>query len=214
MESDEELVARLRVDDAAARAELCQRYWSAVGRFFDNKADQFTDDLRQETFTRCFVAVARFEGRSSLRSFVLGIAAKVFYEFLRKKQRNKAVELDECSIADLGLPISSLLRRRVLQQQALRALRRVPLRMQMVLELSYFENMGDREIGETLSMNPNTVRSTLHRARARLKEELQRVIAGEAAATDGDAALSHTPTDFHAWEMRILREIHPEVADL
>lgn len=214
MGSDEELVARLRVDDAAARAELCQRYWSAVGRFFDNKADQFTDDLRQETFTRCFVAVARFEGRSSLRAFVLGIAAKVFYEFLRRKQRAKAIDLDDCSIADLGLPVSSLLRRRALQQQALRALRRVPLRMQMVLELSYFENMGDREIGETLGMNPNTVRSTLRRARTRLHDELQRVIAGEEPADDADAVLSRTPTDFHAWEQRILREIHPEIAEV
>ena len=52
------------------------------------------------------------------------------------------------------------------------AVRALPMGLRRVVVLRYYLQLTDTEIAETLHMAPGTVKSTLHRARARLKEEL------------------------------------------
>ncbi|MCU1396646.1 MAG: sigE 15 [Ilumatobacteraceae bacterium] len=75
----------------------------------------------------------------------------------------------------------SLLRRLVPQPQDDAALgadyvadvvRGLPLALRQVVVLRYYMQLSDAEIAQTLGIPPGTVKSTLHRARARLREEL------------------------------------------
>jgi len=50
--------------------------------------------------------------------------------------------------------------------------RGLPMSLRQVVVLRYFLQPADTEIAETLKMAHGTVKSTLHRARARLREEL------------------------------------------
>ncbi len=50
--------------------------------------------------------------------------------------------------------------------------RGLPMSLRQVVVLRYYLQLSDTEIAETLKMAPGTVKSTLHRARARLREEL------------------------------------------
>jgi RNA polymerase sigma-70 factor (sigma-E family) len=50
--------------------------------------------------------------------------------------------------------------------------RGLPLRLRQVIVLRYYLQLSDAEIADTLNLPPGTVKSTLHRARARLREEL------------------------------------------
>ncbi len=50
--------------------------------------------------------------------------------------------------------------------------RRLPLRLRQVVVLRYYLQLSDPEIAHTLGMAVGTVKSTLHRARAQMKEEL------------------------------------------
>ena len=52
------------------------------------------------------------------------------------------------------------------------AVRVLPTLMRQVVVLRYYLQLSDTEIAQTLNMPPGTVKSTLHRARARLREEL------------------------------------------
>lgn len=50
--------------------------------------------------------------------------------------------------------------------------RRLPLKLRQVVVLRYYLQLSDPEIAQTLGMALGTVKSTLHRARAQMKEEL------------------------------------------
>jgi RNA polymerase sigma factor (sigma-70 family) len=50
--------------------------------------------------------------------------------------------------------------------------RALPMPLRQVVVLRYYLQLSDTEIAETLHMAPGTVKSTLHRARARLRKEL------------------------------------------
>ena len=50
--------------------------------------------------------------------------------------------------------------------------RGLPMSLRQVVVLRYYLQLSDTEIAETLKMAPGTVKSTLHRARARLRKEL------------------------------------------
>ena len=199
---DDELLERARAGDQAAVAALCQRHWGLVGRFFASKVGEAVEDLRQQTFERFIDALPRYERRASLRAFIAGIAKNVLLEFLRKRYRSDSVEIDERSLADLGVGPSSALRHRENEQRVLHALRRIPIAFQVVLELTYWESMSDTEIAEVLDIPANTVRSRRGRAKERLRAEL-------AKPPDDDAppVLTETPKDFDAWAERIEREV-------
>jgi RNA polymerase sigma factor (sigma-70 family) len=208
-DDESELVTALQNRSEAAKAEAVRRNWSPVLNFFLNKADAHADDLRQETFERFLSNAHKFEGRSSLRVYILGIAKNVLFEYIRRKRRDQHEDLDNLSIADCGVGISSLLGHQADLHRVLHALRRVPILAQIMLELHYCERLTDREVGMMLEISPNTVRARLVRARTRLREELARAEQPDDVAVDGSspAVLSATPADLLAWEARIRREV-------
>lgn len=50
--------------------------------------------------------------------------------------------------------------------------RSLPMSLRQVVVLRYYLQLSDAEIAQTLNIAPGTVKSSLHRARARLREEL------------------------------------------
>jgi RNA polymerase sigma-70 factor (ECF subfamily) len=57
----------------------------------------------------------------------------------------------------------------------LEGLRSIPLQFQVVLELSFWERMTAREIGEVVGAPEGTVRTRLRRAKELLAKELRRI---------------------------------------
>jgi RNA polymerase sigma-70 factor (ECF subfamily) len=67
---------------------------------------------------------------------------------------------------------------RELQKQLRRALTTISRRGAEIFALRYFEGLDNTEIAEQLGTSTNTVAVTLHRARARLKDEMAPFIGG------------------------------------
>lgn len=207
-EDERELLAGLQRRSKAAASEAVSRHWSSVLKFFLNKVDAHADDLRQETFERFLRNAHTFEGRSSLRVYILGIARNVLLEYIRKKRKHQHEDLDQLSIADCGIGIASLLGHRADLHRVLHALRRTPINAQIVLELHYCERLTAREMGILLEISPNTVRSRISRARDRLQEEIARADQPRiSTASASSIVLTETPVDLRAWEDRIRREV-------
>jgi RNA polymerase sigma-70 factor (ECF subfamily) len=55
------------------------------------------------------------------------------------------------------------------------ALRRIPVELQIAIELFYFENMTAAEVATVLEIPEGTVRSRVRRALVRLRAELEQV---------------------------------------
>jgi RNA polymerase sigma-70 factor (ECF subfamily) len=73
-----------------AAAALVRSTQSDVWRLCAALGDpQSADDLTQETFLRAFGALHRFEGRSSVRTWLFGIARHVCADALRSRRRRR-----------------------------------------------------------------------------------------------------------------------------
>jgi RNA polymerase sigma factor (sigma-70 family) len=198
MSSDELLLEAWRSGDQGAGQELLHRHFDAVHRFFGNKVDSSADaeDLIQQTFEACMNARDRFQGRSNFRTFVLAIAKNVLRGHYRRRVPDTALDLENVAASDLGGP-STLLVRRQEQKLLLRALRSIPLALQVVLELHFWEDMTGPEIGEVLGIPANTAYSRLRRAKEALYEKLS-------ALADSPELLASTTGNLEKWAQGIL----------
>ena len=179
MDPDIELLRQWRDGDNGAGWQLLFRHFRQLNAYFRQRLPELDpDDLVQEVYTRMVEAEARdrFEGRSSLRTYLFRIARNVFREEVRRLQGERAhfnPLVD--SMADLtGRTQSSLVAQDERAQLTLSALRSIPSEQQDVLELHYLFDMRTCEIAECLDIPGGTVRSRLQagrRAAARVLAE-------------------------------------------
>ncbi|MCA9651889.1 MAG: sigma-70 family RNA polymerase sigma factor [Myxococcales bacterium] len=202
--SDLQLLEAWRGGDEASGRVLFSRYFESVFRFFRNKVDDAAEDLTQQTFMGLVQGKDRFRGDASFRTYVFMIARKRLYSYLRKTQRGDGpVPFGQSSVADLGLASPS---RAVAQHQEQRlllvALRRLPVEMQVALELFYWEELTVTEIADVLETPVGTVKSRLQRARARLDAVI-------AELAGSDALLRSTMDDFARWARELRAQLGP-----
>ncbi len=175
MRDDAELLAGWRSGDLRAGEALFDRHIASIHRFFKNKLgdNDAIQDLVQRTFLACVEGRDRFRGDASFRSYLFGIAHNLLCDHFRSRQRGQQpIDFEALSAVDLGVGPLTILGQRREHRLLLQALRRIPLRFQVVLELSYWEGMSSFEIARVLGFPAGTARSRLRRARALLGEEL------------------------------------------
>ena len=86
----ERLAADAVDGDPVAAAALVRATQSDVWRLCAALGDrQSADDLVQETYLRAFGSLHRFEGRSSLRTWLLSIARRVCADAVRSRRRRR-----------------------------------------------------------------------------------------------------------------------------
>jgi RNA polymerase sigma-70 factor, ECF subfamily len=176
---DLERLAAAAVDgDPLAAAALVRATQSDVWRLCAALGDrQSADDLTQETYLRAFGSLHRFEGRSSLRTWLLSIARRVCADAVRSRRRRRLpLVLEDAELEALGsgddadrvgegAAVADLLAR-------LDPDRREAFVLTQLLGLPY------AEAAEVAGCPVGTIRSRVARARADLVEAL-----GDEAAT-------------------------------
>lgn len=182
--TDDELYREWALGDRRAGSMLVDRYVRPLARFFVNKVASTGDaeDLTAETLEILARRLGEFAGRSSVRTWVFAIAHNVLRNHLRRRGGHVPFDDSVHAVASIGpSPITALARRRELQR-LLGALRAIPLMFQVVLELTYFEQLSRSEIADALALPAGTVASRLRRAHELLAIELG------ATATDADTS--------------------------
>ncbi|MCA9688664.1 MAG: RNA polymerase sigma factor [Myxococcales bacterium] len=203
MRADLDLLEAWKEGDASAGRELFARHFNSVFRFFRNKVDGVAEDLTQQTFMACVRGRDSFRGDSSFRTYLFMIARKRLYSYLRERHRKGVDALGELSIADVSGPSpSGVMAGREEQRLLLRALRRLPLDMQVALELHYWEDLKVREIAEVLEVPSGTIKRRLQRARLRLDEIM-------AELSESPALLQSTVDNFSAWAQGLRQALAP-----
>ena len=193
MPTDLQLLEAWRQGDRKAGSDLFERHFDSICRFFANKMDRDVDDLVQRTFTACIEGKERFQGHSSFRTYLFGVAHNVLRSHLRtRKRESDRLDFGVTSVFDLGLSPTTLLAQGREQALMLQALRHIPLEHQIVLELYYWEDMQASELAEVLEMPEGTVRSRIRRAKQLLEEQLARL-------AESDALLESTMSNLDGW---------------
>lgn len=181
-ESDDALLAAWRQGDAAAGDRLIRRHFAAVFRFFRTKVSYAVDDLVQRTFLACMEARGTFRGEAQFRTYLLGIARIQLLRFLQRELPRIPDPLEQTSVAlaqASGSP-SELTALREQQDVLVAALQRIPLNLQMTLELHYWEDLGVQEIATIMEVPSGTVKTRLRRARLALRDALETIEAPDA----------------------------------
>ncbi|MGH3965980.1 MAG: sigma-70 family RNA polymerase sigma factor [Egibacteraceae bacterium] len=202
---------RTRSDTAKVRPEDLEEYrreltgycYRMLGSGFE------ADDAVQDTMVRAWQGLERFEGRSSVRSWLYRIATNVCLDMLRSRQRRAlAMDLGPSSTADSfkgvtrpgeawiepipdarvlpddGDPAELAALRDTIRLAFVTALQHLPARQRAVLILREVLRWRATEVAELLDTSVASVNSALQRARATLTA--RGVDAAPAPAVDAD----------------------------
>ncbi|MCW2579486.1 MAG: polymerase, sigma-24 subunit, subfamily [Blastococcus sp.] len=175
MDELERIAAEAAGGDPLAAAALVRATQSDVWRLCAALGDtQSADDLTQETYLRAFGSLHRFEGRSSVRTWLLTIARRVCADAVRSRRRRRlSLVRDDAELESLaavgdadgvaeGAAVTDLLAR-------LDPDRREAFVLTQVLGMPY------AEAAQVAGCPVGTIRSRVARARADLVESLARV---------------------------------------
>lgn len=171
---EDRLVARLARGDRTAFDALVADHQDRVSRLASRllgwRAD--VDDVVQEVFLAAWKGLPRFEGRSSLATWLTRITVNecrsLRHRWGRLRLRTPSAQGGRAHepAAD-GQMMDAETFDRV--RGAVAAL---PVRYREVIVLHYLEQMPVKAVGELLGVSENAVAVRLHRARARLKGKL------------------------------------------
>ncbi|MFM7181282.1 MAG: RNA polymerase sigma factor [Verrucomicrobiales bacterium] len=184
--TDASLVAAAKSGDRAAFTLLVNRYRSRVHgmvvNMIRNEADAW--DLTQEVFLKAWLALGKFEGRSSFFTWLYRIAHNVTYDWLRKKRPETATEFDEDwqsshlapeadSLLDAGESPAAGLDRADLRAALDAAMEKLTPEHRQVILLKEVQDLKYQEIADVMDCSIGTVMSRLFYARKKLQELLR-----------------------------------------
>ncbi|MEZ4449571.1 MAG: RNA polymerase sigma factor [Nannocystaceae bacterium] len=173
---DSTLLTAWRAGDTQAGEELFRRYYVALLRFFRSKAGEHAFELTQATFLACVEGRDGIRNTATFRAYLFRIARNLLFDHYRGQYKARSdVELSELSCADLSPGIAELHAKEQELALLLRAMRRIPINAQIVLELYYWERLSGREIGEVLGIPEGTVRTRLRDAKHHLEAQVGRL---------------------------------------
>jgi RNA polymerase sigma-70 factor (ECF subfamily) len=174
------LLRRAGSGDGKAFADLVERHGRSMYRLahlmLGSAAD--AEDVLQETWTGAYRSLQRFEGRSSVRTWLTRILTTQVALWRRKKRsalRGGVLSLDQSPQIEADGPAMvqpSGSRQADWQSDLDGALRRLTSDHREVIVLREIEGFSYDEIAETLKIPRGTVESRLHRARGELRKLL------------------------------------------
>lgn len=173
---DEELLDAWSRGDTRAGNLLVQRHFDLVYRFLVARTGESAADLVQQTFLACVERRARVADVVSFKAFLLGIAREHMLSHLHgsahRKQVYEGMFRNQTS-SDRILPSPSYGAAVEEEQRMLsRAISRLPIDLQISLELYYWEEMSTAEIADVLVVPRGTIMNRLFRARQRIRKTL------------------------------------------
>lgn len=138
--------------------------------------DDSLEDLAQDVFVVVWRRIRDFEGRASLRTWLFGIALRV-YRTRRRGEWRRRRKLDELASTSLVELTNDPTRQRDAQQLLLALLDGLDDDKRAVYVLAELEGFTAAEIAEGLDVNPNTVSSRLRAARKELHDAAAALLA-------------------------------------
>jgi len=197
---EQDLLAAARDGDEGAFGRLVEPYRSELHahcyRMLGSVQD--AEDALQETLLRAWRALARFEGRSSLRSWLYTIATNTSLNAISKRPKQRILPMDYCPsfgpddvpgqpviesvwvepYPDAGLeegfagPEARYELRESVELAFVAALQHLPPNQRAVLILREVLDFSAKEVAEALDTTTASVNSALQRARATVDERL------------------------------------------
>ena len=181
---DESTIELAKTGDNNSLSEIVNAYspniYSLSLKFMRNKHD--AEDVLQETFLKMLNSIPKFEGRSTLYSWLYRIATNTALEKLRKKYPEQfEIELDTVDYHEhsgrksFELPYfdEKDLDNSDLKIELNSAIKKLNVKLRIVFILRDIEGNSVKETAKILNLSEANVKIRLMRARMFLKEKLE-----------------------------------------
>lgn len=167
-------MARARQGDADAYAALVKRYTPDLYAFLAARVPRpVVADLAQETWLNAWRAIGSFRGLCSFRTWLYRIGLNLASRELKRRKR-AAPWSDELAHAE---PAQALASERIEtadeHQELQRLMASLPAIDCELIHLLYRDQLSYEEISHLMGMPLGTVKVRLHRARQRLRAQLE-----------------------------------------
>lgn len=172
---EQDLVARLVAADPAAVGEVYDQHHRAVRAFATRLVGDASaaEDLVHEVFVALPRAMRGYRFESSLRTFLISVAVNHARHHVRSATRRRAA-MSRMALEPEGngTDPEQIQRRKELASLLTRALDALPLDQRVAFVLCEVEERTSREVAEITGVPEGTVRTRLHHAKKKLREEL------------------------------------------
>ncbi|PTM41024.1 sigma-70 family RNA polymerase sigma factor [Bosea sp. 124] len=174
-ESDEELVKRIAGGDRLAMKVLFSRHQTRVYRFALRltRDETMAEDVTGDVFMDLWRQADRFEGRSSVTTWLLTIARNKSYSALRKR-RDAGLDDDFAESIEDEADDPEVVMQKQDKGLAIRAcLGKLSREHAEVIDLVYYHESSVEEVAKIVGIPENTVKTRLFHARKKLGELLK-----------------------------------------
>lgn len=181
-QADDALVLRAQNGDHDAFGELVNRHqrrvWMVCRQYVGATE---ADSVAQDSLVKAFTKISEFDRRAAFSTWLTRIAINTCLDELRRRRRQAVVdeEIDgdeKHGILDLVADDEAGPEARSMQRQAVATLaareKELPPRQREIFRLRFYAEMELDEIASALDVHVGTVKTQLHRAVHRLREEL------------------------------------------
>jgi RNA polymerase sigma-70 factor, ECF subfamily len=173
---ERELVASILRNDRKAAARFVAAHIDAIYTYARHRlaprAD-LVDDVVQDVFLAALKGLAAFQGQSSLRTWLLGIARHKIEDVYRQRLRlpeslDDTAPVEERSVVE-GAALDEQIDSARARKRARHVLAQLPERYGLMLLWRYWEQRSTREMAAAIGTTEKSVERVLARARARFK---------------------------------------------
>lgn len=183
--TDAELIAAVLGGDSASFEPLVRKYQPRVfvtARRYARRESEI-EDIVQEVFLKAFQKLGSYRGDAPFEHWLMRLAVRTCYDFLRGHQRNK-----ETAFSELTEPENDWLDRFVAQpenapedaeaarQLVDKVLSKLSPSARMVITLLEIEERSVKEIAELTGWSAPLVKVRAFRARAEMKRVLKNIV--------------------------------------
>jgi RNA polymerase sigma-70 factor, ECF subfamily len=184
---DSDLVTRALARDETAVRDVMKANNRRLYRLARGilRNDTEAEDVVQETYVRAFTRLDEFRGEASLSTWLSRIAMNEALGRLRRQrpaidlsslpEHTRAAEIIRFPLASADDPEKSMAQREI-REVVERAIDELPEAFRIVFITRVIEGMNVEETADILGLKPETVKTRLHRARAMLRDNVERKI--------------------------------------
>jgi len=186
--TDAELIAAVLAGDTACFEPLLQKYQPrvfATARRYARRESE-VEDIVQEVFFKAFHRLSSFRGDAPFEHWLMRLAVRTCYDFLRAHQRNREMSFsdftdDESHWLDhfAANPAEASENAAAARELVERVLAQLPPAARMVITLLEIEDRSVKEVAALTGWSVPVVKIRAFRARAQMRKCLEKLARGK-----------------------------------
>jgi RNA polymerase sigma factor (sigma-70 family) len=180
MTNENSLIDRILAGEQQLFAELVNRYksyaFTIALKILENRPE--AEEVAQDAFIKAFQNLGTFNRESKFSTWLYRIAFNTAVSYKRK--RKGTYQSIENVIVEYGNEGEGMMERNDKKKFISQAMSKLNEADSLAITLFYLQEFSLEEIAEITSMQANTVKVRVHRARQRLADELKLILQKEA----------------------------------